>query len=468
MKFLKQILCVALLSLVAVSGEVSAQTYDFSAVDKLLQDSLAVLAGQGLQSGGGCALILTQNGKTIYNKSFVLPNRMYSADRIVPIASATKWYSAAVIMSLADEGKLSLDDTTGRFLPSYATRTDGKSRMSIRQLFSHTSGLPGRTDAPCLDDNTFTLATCVEQIATLTLAAAPGVQFAYGGNSMHVAGRIAEIASGLGLPSGLPSGKAWDTLFAQRIARLLGMNATKYDGSFMGDTDNPMIAGSARSSAEDYAKFLAMLINKGLAPDGRRVLSEQAIATMLADQTRGARIAFSPYQQYASIDSALLQTRYGIGNWCEVVDAATGRTIESNSLGAFGFAPWIDRSRNLAGVLSIFSDNAKTFPTYYKLKQLIRQIVPVVTTGVRSSLSRNQVFYVSPNPASGSIGINGADDSGITAEVVIMNVLGQVVLSQKGITMPATLDVSSLVEGMYVCAISTANQRCIHPIQILR
>lgn len=444
MKWIHSLFSLFLLVIVFLSTmRLSAQNYDFSAVDKLLQDSLSVLAGEGLQSGGGCALILMQNGKTIYKKSFALPNRTYATDRVVLIASATKWYSAAVIMSLIDEGKLSLNDTTGKFLPNYAALKDGKARMTIRQLFSHTSGLSGLDDASCLGDNAITLANCVEQISTVTLKATPGAQFSYGGNSMQVAGRIAELASGLQFASG----SAWDTLFVQRITRPLGMNSTRYDGVLTVDSKNPQIGGSARSTGDDYAKFLAMLMNKGLAPDGKRILSEQAINDMLADQTRGAQIVYSPFAQYGFLTPELSKTRYGIGNWCEVVDATTGKTVESNSIGKFGFSPWIDRSRNLVGVLSIFSDNSKTFPTYWKLKQLLRQIIPVIATDVHSDAESENAIRTSPNPASDILRIEGAE--GVSG-LKLLNVLGQIVLTKSEVQLPATVDVSSLPSGLYI------------------
>lgn len=67
--------------------------YDFSGVDQLLSDSVSTIRGLS----GGCALILIKDDEIIYDKSFGI---FYSTSKIVPIASATKWLSAAVIMSL--------------------------------------------------------------------------------------------------------------------------------------------------------------------------------------------------------------------------------------------------------------------------------------------------------------------------------------------------------------------------------
>jgi CubicO group peptidase (beta-lactamase class C family) len=86
----------------------------------------------------------------------------------------------------------------------------------------------------------------------VALAAPPATQFAYGGLSMHVGGRMAEVASG----------QLWDALFAQRIAIPLGMTHTEYEG--LGPSNNPRIDAGARSSLDDYGRFLEMLLGGGV------------------------------------------------------------------------------------------------------------------------------------------------------------------------------------------------------------
>ncbi len=330
------------------SRRASCQTYDFAAVDQLLSASLPAL-------GGGASLLLAQNGDVVYRKAF----GDLTLDSAVPIASASKWLSAAVIMSLVDEGKFSLDDTTGRFLPTF---TGEKARITVRQLFSHTSGLP-TGDAGCLGDRSTTLAACVDEISTLPLIGPPGAQFAYGGYSMQVAGRIAEIAGG----------KSWRQLFRERVTEPLGMSRTTFD--VLGPTDNPRIAGGAISTLDDYGTFVRM-ISAGGTWNGRRVLSPEAVADMQADQTYGAPIVYSPYTQFASLQPALAATRYGIGEWREAVDPVTFAAREVSSQGAFGFSPWVDLRRRLAGVLLVYTRLSSAMPIYLELKNRIRQIVP--------------------------------------------------------------------------------------------
>jgi hypothetical protein len=97
---------------------------------------------------------------------------------------------------------------------------------------------------------------------------------------------------------------------------------------------------------------------------------------MLSDQTAGAEIVFTPYASYAYLDPALPATRYGVGNWLEVRDPETGEVYENASQGAFGFSPWIDRRRNLAGVLVVYDSLQSAMPVYWELKNRIRAAVP--------------------------------------------------------------------------------------------
>ena len=72
---------------------------DFTNLDKILE--------RVAPKHGGIALVLVKDNKVIYRKSF----GRHTPETIVPIASASKWLSGAVIMTLVEEGKLSLDDT---------------------------------------------------------------------------------------------------------------------------------------------------------------------------------------------------------------------------------------------------------------------------------------------------------------------------------------------------------------------
>ena len=327
-----------------------ARTYDFRRLDSLLAASVPSAS----PGGGGFGVLLMQDGRVIYSKRF----GPYNVDRVVPIASASKWLSAGVIMSLVADGKLSLDDRVGKFFPDVAGK---KSEITVRHLFSHTSGITGGD--PCIASRSETLATCARAILNLPLIADPGAEFHYGGASMQVAGRIAEIAGGA----------PFTTLFRKRIAEPLGLSRTLYLP--LESPANPLLGGGMASSAPEYARFLQMVLAGGVY-EGKQVLPAALIDEMLSDQTGGARIVSSPFVGDPRAGSSPGPTRYGIGTWREVNDSVTGRSMVASSPGAFGFVPWIDRERGLGGVLTMRGNLRNAMPTYHAMKAIIRETIP--------------------------------------------------------------------------------------------
>jgi CubicO group peptidase (beta-lactamase class C family) len=111
------------------------------------------------------------------------------------IGSVSKEFTAAAILLLADRGKLSLDDTVAKYLP---TLTDAN-KVTIRQLLSHTSGyrdyffeeyIPARMQQPTSVD------TILKTWAQRPLDFPPGQQWQYSSTNYVIAGRIVEIVSG--------------------------------------------------------------------------------------------------------------------------------------------------------------------------------------------------------------------------------------------------------------------------------
>ncbi|MBK8978087.1 MAG: beta-lactamase family protein [Planctomycetes bacterium] len=313
--------------------------HDFTAIDAEMQRVVATAAP------AGACLSIARQGTLLFERCY----GGYAVDTQVPIASATKWLSGAVIMALVDDGLLDLDAPVATWLPEF---TGLKGTLTTRQMFSHTSGLPGSD--PVISDDNITLAQAVSYIAAnVPLRVPPGTDFFYGGVSMHVAGRVAEVVSGT----------EWGALFAARIAGPLGMMRTDYLG--IGSASNPRIAGGARSTLRDYARFMEMIEGRGTFR-GRRILSERAIDTMLQDQTGGVPVTSAPPTVPDPFPG------YGIGCWMERVDG-NGRTLEATSPGAFGFTGFVDRERGTAGVFLVRSLNQRTDPFADRVRELTRE-----------------------------------------------------------------------------------------------
>jgi CubicO group peptidase (beta-lactamase class C family) len=309
---------IAALFALAAPGPACAQSCDFSAITQLVNQLLATTP-----QVTGASVRLATTEQVLYEHYF----GNFTAQTVVPVASASKLVSAATIMTLVEDGLLDLDAPVSQTLPAFS---GDKAGMTLRQMFSHTSGLPGGTEHPVLSDRTITLAQAADQIACcIPMAAPPGTQFAYGGLSMHVGGRMAEVAAGV----------PWDTLFAQRIGGPLGLAHTDYEA--FGATDNPRIAGGVRASLDDYGRVLEMLLGRGWFR-GARILGPAAVAEMWKDQTFGVPIVMTPVPG----------VRYGLGAWRDLV-GELGQPIRVSSPGAFGFTPWLELDLGYYGIFMV-------------------------------------------------------------------------------------------------------------------
>lgn len=320
--------------------------YDFSAVTAILDEAHAALELRG----SGMRVMI--DGRVVYDHF----RGGYDEHTIVPIASSSKTLSAAVILALVDDGTLSLEDPVACYIPSF-NKPGGYAEITIRQCFSHTSGLPPSEEDEALSDRSITLAESADMIAQRPLIGPPGGQFGYGGLSMQVAGRCAEVASG----------KSWDELFREKICTPLGL--TEVDFTTLGlrppyrPQTNPRIAGGARCSLHDFAVFREMLRNRGVHA-GRRVLSEAAVREMERDHAAGLPVVSSPSPG---------ETHYGLGTWIDSFDAA-GLAQQTTAAGAFGFNAWIDRPRRMTVTYVVVDAYQNVYPYMRRVQAVLRSI----------------------------------------------------------------------------------------------
>ncbi|SDD19676.1 serine hydrolase domain-containing protein [Aquimonas voraii] len=257
----------------------------------------------------------------------------YSAQTVVAIASASKLLGAVRILQLADRGILDLDAPIGPLLPEFS---GDKADMTLDQLFSHTSGYGNDSAAPEITDRSISLAEAVLQIACcrdFPAGYSVGGQFAYGGVSMHIGGRAAEVATG----------QDWQQGWQQALGAPLGISSI--DWQAFGPTTNYMVAGGARSNLRDYGAVLHLLTNEGVASSGARLLSRDSVFELWRDRITDLPVIDPP-------PTAEPPVRYGLGSWF-IPQRPAGRAPLIHSLGAFGFMPWIDFEAGLFGVFMV-------------------------------------------------------------------------------------------------------------------
>jgi CubicO group peptidase (beta-lactamase class C family) len=159
---------------------------------------------------------------------------------------------------------------------------------------------------------------------------APGTVFHYSSAGLQIAGAILEKISG----------QSFEDLFAERIARPLGMTNTDF-----GKGPVAMPAGGGYSTPKDYILFLEMILNKGRYR-GVRVLSERSVAEMQENRLGPeVRIAYTPAENGGA------GVGYGYGEWI------MGEAVSSPGL--FGSFPWVVNGNGYCAFLMTVNLNNK-------------------------------------------------------------------------------------------------------------
>lgn len=285
----------------------------------------------------------------------------FSAEQRVAIASASKLVSGVVLFRLIDQRFLSFDSTTAQVLGW----TGPSGAITLRQLLSFTSGLDPTHS--CTANAAITLAACVDAIATTPTSAPPATRFDYGSTHLHVAARMAEVATG----------STWNAIFAQQLRDPLGLPGEilyySYPRQAIGTT-NPLVAGGLRMSMNEYAKVLRLVYDKGQTP-GSPLIS----AALFDEQGRqpfpNVTIGVSPAQANG------FDLKYGLTAWLECTTPATG-CASLSSPGAFGFTPWIDRNAGYYAILGMETTDVQAEVVNWALT-LEQQLKPLIAQALQ-------------------------------------------------------------------------------------
>ncbi|MBE9463689.1 serine hydrolase domain-containing protein [Dyadobacter subterraneus] len=303
------------------------------------------LDAHAAEMGGRLILVVCKDGKIIYSHAVnemngrqqalvrLLSERKgeepdlgnYTETTKQPVASCSKWLSAALVMTFVDNGKIQLTDTVGKFLPVLSK--NGKGSITIGDCLSHTTGIlsPDLKDDLTAKRKANNMDEVISQIAAYPMEGPSGTVFRYSNTGLQIAGAVLEKISG----------KRFETLFAERIAGPLGMKNTDFGHGVVA-----LPAGGALSTPEDYIHFLTMILNKGIF-DGKRILTEKSIAAMQVNRvTPDVRVAYTPAEATGS--------GYGYGEW--VMGSGT-----VSSPGLFGSYPWVDNNKGYCAFLMAFN-----------------------------------------------------------------------------------------------------------------
>ncbi len=369
--------CLAIWFLAVCSTQLSAAEFDAAKLGKI-RERMQGFVDQKLIAGAVTA-VGSKDGVAhleAVGLQKVETKQPMPKDALFRIASMTKPITAIGIMIQQEDGKLSVDDPVEKHLPEFRGQRIVASRegntvtlkkpsrlITIRDLLTHTSGLPGGFPPGLADlyaTRQRTLAEAVLVSSQQPLDFEPGSKWAYCNAGIDTLGRIIEVTSG----------QSFEEFMAARVFRPLGMNDTAcfpteqqtpriaglYDsknGELIAanrpivdpatGAKHPIPAGGLYSTAADLAKLYQAMLNAGRL-GSTKIISPESVLTMTKVQTGDLQCGFVPGMGFG----------YG---WAVVKEPQGVTAMVSPGTfghgGAFGTQAWIDPKQDLFVILLI-------------------------------------------------------------------------------------------------------------------
>jgi len=162
--------------------------------------------------------ILYQHAFGYANLEWKIPNDLHTK---FEIGSLTKQFTALLVLQFVSEGRIKLDGYVSDYLPYY--RKDTGNRVTVRQLLSHTSGIPNFISAPDFLDSPasrtkYSVKDFARKYCSGDLEFGPGTRFHYSNSGYFLLGAVLEQVSG----------SSYEKLLQDRIFTPVGMNESGY------------------------------------------------------------------------------------------------------------------------------------------------------------------------------------------------------------------------------------------------
>jgi CubicO group peptidase (beta-lactamase class C family) len=271
------------------------------------------------------AVLVAENGQVVYKGAFGLANREWNIpnapDTKFMIGSISKPLTAMLTLVQAQKGLIGLDKTVADYLPAFSGKPAGIA--TIRQLLSHTSGIPNyditKDFFPRISRQYFERDDYMKLYMDSALAFTPGSKYNYSSWGYFTLGHILEKVTG----------KSYAQLMKEDIYEKLGMNnsgsyyhtqvvskrATGYDYSPGGytssdfrDQSNTMGTGDIYATVEDLFKFHLGITNYSL-------INKELTDAMLTPGIKPADYGFGWFNKsfkYTSTDSVRVNFHLGM------------------------------------------------------------------------------------------------------------------------------------------------------------
>ena len=188
-------------------------------------DAIHAIAASPIETGraAGMSIAVVRGTDTLLIEEFghadLELDVLTPPDAVYEVGSVTKQFTAAAVLLLQEEGKLSLDDPLTRWLPDYPV---GDRTITVRRLLDHTSGIKGYTEMEHLWTELAPLDLPRDTLVTLFAAEPfefePGTAMTYNNSAYFLAGLVIEAASGM----------SYEDFVEERLFGAAGMENSRY------------------------------------------------------------------------------------------------------------------------------------------------------------------------------------------------------------------------------------------------
>ncbi|MGC5013473.1 serine hydrolase domain-containing protein [Streptosporangium sp. DT93] len=248
------------------------------------------------------------------------------------VASVSKSFTAMAVMTLVDDGRISLDEPVAGQLPGFRMADPRAAGITVRHLLNQTSGLSDTTVDIGAAQKAESLAGYVSALGTGTLTAAPGTRWEYCNVNYDVAARLVEVAGGRGFGDHMrervfgPLGMTGSTVDDRVVTPSRGFNAlygtwvarSELSGFHAGGS------GGVVTTAADMGRWLIAQTGR-TGPGGRTVTPESLKIMHTPPAGRGYAMGWGEEEldgtgllvhsgnlfTYTAVQAIVPETRYG-------------------------------------------------------------------------------------------------------------------------------------------------------------
>jgi CubicO group peptidase (beta-lactamase class C family) len=265
----------------------AAESFDTADVDEFVTN---YLERNGLP---GASIVVVKDGKLVYEKGYGHDSEgePITEKSLMRIGSVSKSFTAFAVLQLVDEGKVQLDDPVVKHLPEVKLDDSRWNQVTIRQLLSHTSGIP----SPTIVASANNIKAGVDRLHDWKLQSNPGEKYAYSNPNYWILAFLVEQVSGIEFTDYLKQKvfsplEMTDSLTAVNsgdpvqglpkgyvTAYGTAMPWTELEQMFMG-------AGGVVTTASDMGKWLSMHTNEGKNESGEQLLSKELLEESYSPQ----------------------------------------------------------------------------------------------------------------------------------------------------------------------------------------